>query len=191
MTYYGYKVTIYNGYPSIYLPSHKRAYSAGWVYVHILQAEKMLGRDLNDFEVVHHEDEDRMNFDFSNLVVFASDSDHRAYHNGNTRVKMSDGTYICHSKYVHINNMQYKKCVCGNLCVPSAYMCRDCYNKLLESKRVDRDLLKDLIRNNSFEECGRILGCSGNAVKKKCKSLGLPHLKSTIKSISDDDWLNL
>lgn len=191
MTYDGHKVIICNGYPCIYLPSHRRAYKSGWVYIHILQAEKMLGRVLNDLEVVHHEDENRMNFDYSNLVVFASDTDHKLYHRGNTRVKLSNGVYICQSKYIYSNNVQYKECTCGNLCVSDASMCRVCYNKLLESKRIDRDVLKNLIRSNSFEACGRILGCSGNAVKKKCKSLGLPYLRSTITSISDDEWLNL
>lgn len=189
MIYNDKKIMICNGYPSIYLPSHSRAYSAGWVYVHILQAEKLLNRPLNKLEAVHHEDENRMNFDLSNLVVFASDADHVAYHNGVERVLLDNGTYYCPSKGIKINNVYYKRCKCGGLCYIGSKMCRHCSNKLVhDDLEKDRDKIKDLIRHNSFVKCGELLGCTDNGVKKKCQHLGLPSSRKEIKYISDEDW---
>lgn len=38
-------------------------------YVHRVVAAVMIGRDLNKDEEVHHKDQDRLNFHFSNLVI--------------------------------------------------------------------------------------------------------------------------
>lgn len=59
------------------------------------------------------------------------------------------------------------------------------------SKKVSREVLKTYIRNNSFLECGRICGVSDSAIRKWCKSYGLPHQKSVIDTISNEDWENI
>lgn len=59
------------------------------------------------------------------------------------------------------------------------------------SKKVSRELLKDYIRKYSFLECGRKCDVSDNAIRKWCKSYGLPHQKSVIDTISDEDWENI
>lgn len=62
-----------NGYRVIYLPEHPKAMSSknwcGWVYEHVVIAEKQLGRPLSDDEVVHHLDFNRSNNKVSNLLV--------------------------------------------------------------------------------------------------------------------------
>lgn len=55
--------------------------------------------------------------------------------------------------------------------------------------RPSRDILKEEIRNNSFLALSKKYGVSDNAIKKWCKSYGLPYKKSEIKLISDEDWL--
>lgn len=42
-----------------YAPSHPRSTKEGYVYSHVLAAEKMLGRYLNPTECVHHIDENK------------------------------------------------------------------------------------------------------------------------------------
>lgn len=52
------KQRISNGYILIYMPDHPRAIKhgqwQGYVYEHVIVAEKMLGRSLKDGEEVHH-----------------------------------------------------------------------------------------------------------------------------------------
>ena len=55
-----------------------------------------------------------------------------------------------------------------------------------------RDVLKEEIRKYSFPEIGRMHGgVDGNAVKRWCNSYALPHLRSEIDKISDEDWINI
>jgi hypothetical protein len=48
--------------------------------LHRLIAEKVLGRELLNSEVVHHQDNNKLNNDVNNLWVFPSQSAHRKYH---------------------------------------------------------------------------------------------------------------
>lgn len=62
-----------NGYPQILIygvarrnPKHRRRY---WCYVHVLVAEKALGRRMKKGECVHHIDGDKENFQSANLLI--------------------------------------------------------------------------------------------------------------------------
>lgn len=93
--YSGKKIYI-NGYIEYYLPEHHRASkSSGCVYEHILIAEEKLGRKLYDEEVVHHIDKNKSNNSPENLMIFATKSDHTAYHKGAKLIRQNDGTYKC------------------------------------------------------------------------------------------------
>lgn len=71
-------------------------------------------------------------------------------------------------------------------------LCLDCY-KIQRNKHIpDREILKQKIRKQSFEEIAREFGFkTGNTIKKWCKKLNLPYLRSEINKISDEDWNNL
>lgn len=71
-----------NGYIMYYLPKHHLANKSGKVYQHMIAAEQMLGRKLKPEEVVHHNDRNRKNNSFDNLIVFKTIADHTAYHQG-------------------------------------------------------------------------------------------------------------
>lgn len=74
-----------NGYRCVYLPEHPRAMPNGYVYEHILIAEKKLGRPILPKEAVHHDDENKLNNDPENVIVLPSNSAHVALHNARRR----------------------------------------------------------------------------------------------------------
>ena len=57
------------GYEVTHCPDHPRAWKTGYIYTHILIAEKTLGRLLNKGEVVHHINHNRFDNDPKNLKV--------------------------------------------------------------------------------------------------------------------------
>lgn len=74
-----------NGYALSYAPEHPRAMRNGYVYAHILVAEKILGRPIERGEEVHHRDGDRQNNSPENLMVFATKGEHSAFHQAQRR----------------------------------------------------------------------------------------------------------
>lgn len=68
----------------------------------------------------------------------------------------------------------------------------ECYKTISRVvKRPSRQELKNLIRNKSFVEIGRIYGVSDNAIRKWCKAENLPYQKTIIKKCSDEEWATL
>jgi hypothetical protein len=65
-----------HGYMLVRQPDHPRAFSNGYVYEHIVVAERLLGRPLLPEEEVHHDDGDGLNNAPENLVVKGSHLEH-------------------------------------------------------------------------------------------------------------------
>lgn len=57
------------GYPVVHCPSHPRAWSTGYVLAHRVVMEQSLGRLLETWEIVHHIDHNKSNYDISNLEL--------------------------------------------------------------------------------------------------------------------------
>lgn len=184
------------GYTVVRADGQEKTYD-GFVYEHRLVAERKIGRPLKPGEVVHHIDHVRSNNDPNNLIIFASDEDHRRYH--------SYGEYNEYA-YIDDNGIAHCPSKMKSLNIPEEF--KDYYKNNIKcigfinddnsisfrnpgSITASRSELKYLIRNFSFEEIGRRFNISGNAVKKKCKSYNLPYQKIIINSISDEDWKNL
>ena len=68
------------GYRLVYMPGHPNSQKDGYILEHRLIMSEVLGRPLEDFEDVHHKDENRLNNDPSNLEVITR-SEHTALHN--------------------------------------------------------------------------------------------------------------
>jgi hypothetical protein len=75
-----------NGYVMAYCPKHPKATKSGYVYEHILVAEKMLGRYLNDDEQVHHLNFNRLDNRKKNLLVLTK-GQHTKLHNFIDRIE--------------------------------------------------------------------------------------------------------
>lgn len=81
---------------------------------------------------------------------------------------------------------------CGKEITKKAIRCIQCSGKNnsipIEEMEVTREELKNLIREKSFLEIGRIYNVSDNAIRKWCIKLKLPNTKSKIKSYSNEEW---
>ena len=70
--------------------------------------------------------------------------------------------------------------------------CQNCYKEYRKQSSKDkyknRNELKQLIRNNSFESLDRKFNVSGNAIRKWCQKENLPSKSSIIKNYSEDEW---
>lgn len=68
------------GYTRTYNPEHPRSDSNGYVFEHIVVAEGVLGRSLNELEVVHHINGNKRDNRPENLMVFPTTGDHIKHH---------------------------------------------------------------------------------------------------------------
>lgn len=173
----------------MYKPEHPRANSEGYVYTHMLQAERKLGRPLNADEVVHHIDENKLNNAVENLMVFVSASDHVAYHQHKEDkylVYNKDGSVSYPYRY---SRKTFSVCpICGSQKACYAKLCKQCYNIARRMPTPDRQQLKELIRTMPFTTIAKQFGVSDNAVRKWCKRYSLPSHTREIRSIPIDAW---
>lgn len=64
---------------------------------------------------------------------------------------------------------------CGKEVSEGNNRCKDCYNKSIRKvNRPEKDELYNLLKENSFCAVGKMYGVSDNAIRKWCKSYGLP-----------------
>lgn len=75
----GYIIT-HNRYKMLHCPEHPKCDSKGYVREHILVVERLLGRYLQDGEIVHHQNEDTSDNRLENLVV-TTRAEHIRLHN--------------------------------------------------------------------------------------------------------------
>lgn len=85
---------------------------------------------------------------------------------------------------------------CGKIISSKATYCSACSGKQTSKKiiesYIDRETLKDKIRNQSFESIAAEYNkTSGNTIKKWCDYYGLPRLKKDIKRYSDEEWAKI
>ena len=207
----------YYGY---YMPNHHLANKAGLVYEHELIAEnEILHRPLRNGEVIHHIDENKLNNSIDNLMVFATKSDHTAFHKGLKATFLeNEGVYVCEGKAT---------CICpiyGKSKKRKSKMCISCRNKIgrdFSRERYDeehsiiidtnklnhpikydkeiidyvynkiRDELKLHLLKRNFTEIARFFSVTDNAVRKWCKKYNLPFKTSEILKMTDEEILNL
>lgn len=173
------------GYEIVSCKGHPRANDAGFVYEHILVAEKKLGRYLKPEEVVHHLNENKSDNRPENLLVFATIKDHTRYHH----LKNAE-YYLDYEGVAHCDGIEYKCERCGKPVWRGVRFCSECRKKVFLESIPSREEVKDLIRNRSFTEIGRIYNVSDNCVRNWCKNYNLPYKTSEIRKYNDEEWKN-
>jgi len=127
------------GYMRILMPGHNRALSDGYVYEHILIAEKALGKPLPvGAQVHHHNEQPSDNKTSGNLVVCQDDSYHKLLHQRMRAYKACGHAnwrkcHYCH-KYDSIDNMTLSRATIGSKITPYHKSCATKYQKERKSK---------------------------------------------------------
>ena len=163
------------------ITTRERRNKSNFVREHVLVAEQKLGRRLKKGEVVHHIDENKSNNNPDNLIVFASNADHSAYHKG-CEIYEKDGIWYakrktltcewCGRKFEYQNRKIRKHIYCSH----------ECYSKAQEKIKIDnnlvtvQDIIKQLtINNGNFLKTGKDFNVSGNALVNRLKRANLPY----------------
>lgn len=176
-------------YLGVYNPTHHKANSEGYVYIHQLQAEKMLGRLLNAEECVHHIDEDKFNNSLDNLMVFKTVGDHTAFHMGRD-IELVGDVFVAKRACITIrqnnSSAKYELCPCCkiNYKAYGAQHCKICHDKYFRRRKVNnlptKQELITLMHQYSMTQIGKIYNVSDNAVRKWCKKYDLPYKRKDI-----------
>lgn len=155
----------------------------GTVLEHREVAAQKLGRPLLPIEVVHHIDEDKMNNDPQNLIVFRTGADHSAHHAGGELVPHDDGTFSStrikrRSKRVRVLLTEEEKrcieCGKGRDRAKKGTLCWECHRSNSASKvKPDKDTLERLVWEKPTRQIAEDYGVSDVAVSKWCRQYGL------------------
>jgi hypothetical protein len=110
-----------NKYKSVVITDHPKANSKGCVFVHIVEAESVLGEELPTNAIVHHADGNSLNNDNNNLVICQDHAYHMLLHqrmrakkicgHANWRKCKFCGEYDDPKNlYIHRKNVYHHKC---------------------------------------------------------------------------------
>lgn len=174
-----------DGYVLVFMPEHPRAYKSGslkgYVAEHIVVAEKMLNRSLTDAERVHHLDRDRQHNDHKNLLVLENDQ-HSKLHGWLDKhfiVKKPEFYNRITKKFSGQpteDNQRNCCAICGNPIAQDQKYCSHECDAIgrRQAIRPDSDQLGRDIVSMTMTKVGEKYGVSDNAIRKWCRSLGIP-----------------
>ena len=141
-----------NGYEVIYAPTHPLARKNGFVYKHRLIYEEKLGRYLNRCEIIHHKDGNKLNNSLDNLELLTHHM-HGVLHNGIKRYCSFCGKETKNKKY------------CSTSCSSKSQQ---------KVVRPPKEELEKEVAYITFVDLGKKYGVTDNAVRKWCRSYGIP-----------------
>jgi hypothetical protein len=168
-----------NGYRVIYMPEHPAAMSSdnweGFVYEHIVVAEKGLKRRLLSEEVCHHLDGNRKNNRSSNIIVLLR-SQHTKLHTwlkGAAASERSSMKRVNSGKPREGTNRTCSHCGRSLQGKQLKYCSRRCERTARPSSCPPKTQLKEDIKNMSWCAMGRKYGVTDNAVRKWARKYDL------------------
>jgi hypothetical protein len=170
------------GYILVFMPDHPRALQGGykgWVYEHLLVAERKIERPLRRSEEVHHLDLRRANNAPENLLV-CSVSTHKQIHAWLDRGAPLRGKRLINSECNQRSSTKLitiRRCaICDfPLFITQDYYCSTacCKFATRRASRPSKRELVRLLRTTSWSALGRKYKVSDNAVRKWARNYGL------------------
>jgi hypothetical protein len=103
------------GYVEIHMPSHHRARKNGYVFEHIVVAEKKEGRRMSRDECVHHADGNKENNSPENIIVIKR-SAHSGQHARLRSRKVEMICSVCHAPFYVKPSHREKRKTCSKSC---------------------------------------------------------------------------
>jgi hypothetical protein len=154
-----------HGYIEIHLPGHHRARKNGYVFEHILVAEKKIGRQLAPGEDVHHINKNKQDNSPGNLDVL-SKSDHSALH-GAEKEKTGEiiTCSVCGKEFYSKPSHVKRRVTCSMSC----HAKRTNFGKNREIKIPFNELIKAIETSKNKQEAARKLGISYCCLMRKLK----------------------
>jgi len=147
-----------NGYLAGYIPNHPRSWVNGSVYVHRLVMENVLGRYLEETELVHHKDEDRSNNVSLNLKI----TDKSTHTRDHCRKKEEIICPVCKKVFYPTGRSTRKYC---------STSCKN--TEHYDAKWPSNEELEKLVWEMSTVQLAKQLGVSSKAIEKRCKKHGI------------------
>lgn len=161
--YYPKKTITTHGYEQISITD--RNHVTHRIHVHDLVAECFRDNEEN-YKEVHHIDGNKLNNDYSNLMWCTRQFNMIQMH-----------------KFYKKDNV-YKCIDCGTQVDREAKRCKSCYNKsrVVKSTFSNEDIERLLFENKgNFTKVSKMFNISDNALRKRCKKIGIPYKSSAYK----------
>lgn len=114
------------GYIEIHNPNHHRARANGYVFEHIIVAEKKIGRRLLGCECVHHKDGDKKNNSPDNIFVLKR-ADHSSMHGKEKCKKVKIICLVCGEVFFVKKSHAPKRKTCSKSCAAKITLWKDRY----------------------------------------------------------------
>lgn len=157
----------------IYLPEHPKSMTnenwKGYIYEHIVIAEKSIGRSIRDDEDVHHLDGDKSNNNRQNLIVLPR-SEHARLESWINKGAPSAKIDLIRKQIGYTQFQPKVKLFCKSCNKQlngsqSLYCSNKCLGKLI-SKRPSKQILLDDLSKMTKVAIGKKYGVSDSAVRK-------------------------
>lgn len=164
-----------NGYRMVFEPGHPRSVRSGgycgYVYEHILVAEKFLGRPMLENEVCHHLDGNRSNNRIENVIVLLRNQHNKLHEwlkRGAPRVKAPGEKGMNSGKSKAVDPSYCESCGRTLQRKNRRFCSRECHeqNRPRACERPSANELKKDMGSMSWLAMGRKYGVSDNAVRK-------------------------
>lgn len=148
--------------------------------------------DIKNSELTFLEIANKYNINISNISRINAGETHRQENEHYPLRKKENYPQI---KNFHNENNYFRTTICpicGNKKSSKAQTCFQCYTiQNRKNIRPSREELKNLIRNISFQQIGKMYGVSDNTIRKWCKKENLPTRKIDINNYSIEEWEKL
>lgn len=167
---------------------HPQITKKGLMQEHRLVAEQIIGRILKPEEVVHHIDEDTLNNNIDNLMIFAKARDHNAFHGG-APTWSNDGLVWHSSSVIHPKVCE----ICNKIYIPqtkverSRFCSKECQNK--SQIKIQEHDIKEIqniltINHGNVSKVARMFGVTPNCIINRLKRAGVPYHSKDYKNVS-------